>query len=420
MAHPASLSPTLLRNLKAPAAGRVDYPDGDTPGLCLRVSADATKRWTLRMRDAAGGLRRFVLGEYNKDQGLAWARREADKLRQAVRHNGADPHRERKARAKAEEAKAAADKLTLGVLVTDWQRIKLADRSARYRAEAVRAIHFAFSAAWGRPAAALDRAAVRRAMDALRTKHPAMAARTVAYGRAAYAWAMKREVVTSDPFEAQDVPAVAARDRTLADEELGAVWKAAMAVGQPFGLLVRLLVLTGQRREEVTGMRWTELSDDLATWTLPRHRTKNNVDQIVPLSASAREIISKFGGPQGNDGLVFPGKRGTTVFSGWSKSKVELDEKIAEVLGSPIQPWRIHDLRRTLATGLQRLGVRLEVTEAVLNHVSGSRGGIVGVYQRHTWVDEKRAALDEWEAHVLKITKEAEDAYPICELQNAS
>lgn len=356
------------------------------------------------MRDAAGGLRRFVLGEFTKNQGLAWARREADRLRQDVRHNGADPHRERKARAKAEEAKAAAAKLTLAVLVTDWHDIKLAGKSARYRAEAVRAIRVAFPSAWERPATALERAAVRQAMDALRTEHPAMAARTVAYGRAAFAWALKREAVTINPFEAQDVPTVAARDRVLTDEELGVVWKTAVAAGQPFGSLVRLLILTGQRREEVTGMMWTELSDDLLTWTLPHQRTKNGIDQIVPLSPTAREIISKSAECRDKGGLAFPGKRGTTVFSGWSKSKVELDQKIAEAVGSLIKPWRIHDLRRTLATGLQRLGVRLEVTEAVLNHISGSRGGIVGVYQRHTWSDEKRAALDAWEAHVLQIT----------------
>ena len=109
--------------------------------------------------------------------------------------------------------------------------------------------------------------------------------------------------------------------------------------------------------------------------------------------------------------LVLPGAVGTP-FAGWSKAKRTLDIAIkdarAKAVGaspSPLAPWSVHDLRRTVATGLQRLGVRLEVTEAVLNHISGSRGGIAGVYQRHDWASEKRAALDAWAAHVLTATE---------------
>ena len=110
--------------------------------------------------------------------------------------------------------------------------------------------------------------------------------------------------------------------------------------------------------------------------------------------------------------LILPGERGT--YAGWSKAKRALDKAIgnarAKVAGksgkaAPIEPWSIHDLRRTVATGLQRLGVRLEVTEAVLNHISGSRGGIAGVYQRHDWAAEKRAALDAWAAHVISVVE---------------
>jgi hypothetical protein len=115
-----------------------------------------------------------------------------------------------------------------------------------------------------------------------------------------------------------------------------------------------------------------------------------------------------------NGGLILPGAVGTP-FAGWSKAKVALDKaimarraKAAETGGkrpAPLTPWNVHDLRRTVATGLQRLGVRLEVTEAVLHHISGSRGGLAGVYQRHDWADEKRDALDAWAARVLKIVE---------------
>jgi integrase len=145
--------------------------------------------------------------------------------------------------------------------------------------------------------------------------------------------------------------------------------------------------LTGQRREEVAGMTWAELSEDLATWTIPATRTKNGVPHLVPLSQPARELLHSLR----SDGesvqrtlqdrraklaLVLPGERGTP-FSGWSKAKSALDT------ASGVSGWWLHDLRRSLATGLQRLGVRLEVTEAVLNHLSGRRAGVVGIYQRH-------------------------------------
>ena len=154
-----------------------------------------------------------------------------------------------------------------------------------------------------------------------------------------------------------------------------------------------------------------EISPDLMTWTLPGERTKNGIAHTVPLSAPARDILKTMPRSE-RHGLVLPGAIGAP-FAGWSKAKKALDKAItearaaiAEKIGTepaPLIPWSVHDLRRTLATGLQRLGVRLEVTEAVLNHISGSRGGIAGVYQRHDWGAEKRAALDAWAAHVISL-----------------
>jgi integrase len=187
------------------------------------------------------------------------------------------------------------------------------------------------------------------------------------------------------------------------------IWRAAGDAASPYGAIVRLLILTGQRRGEAAGMVWSELSDDLSTWTLPGDRTKNGAAHTVPLSGAARGVLSAALPEDANErhGLVLPGAVGTP-FAGWSKAKRALDCAIvtARVKGAaPLVPWSIHDLRRTVATGLQRLGVRLEVTEAVLNHISGSRGGIAGVYQRHDWASEKRAALDAWAAHVAAIVE---------------
>src|SRR5262249_32593543 len=150
---------------------------------------------------------------------------------------------------------------------------------------------------------------------------------------------------------------------------------------RPYGTIVRLLMLTGQRRDEVAGMTWAEISEDLTTWTIPGMRTKNGVPHLVPLSQPVRELLQGLLSGAGRLhvahqdrrtklALVLPGERGTS-FSGWSKAKSQLDR------ASGVSGWWLHDLRRTVATGLQRLGVRLEVTEAVLNHLSGSRGGVV-------------------------------------------
>jgi integrase len=172
-------------------------------------------------------------------------------------------------------------------------------------------------------------------------------------------------------------------------------------------------------------MTWGEVSAELATWTMPGERTKNGMAHVVPLSRPARNLLRgllpedataanhAIGKLRASGALSLPGLLGTP-FAGWSKAKAALDKamvearkKAAKETGTvpAIVPWSIHDLRRTVATGLQRLGVRLEVTEAVLNHISGSRAGVAGVYQRHDWASEKRAALDAWAAHLLAIAE---------------
>jgi integrase len=159
---------------------------------------------------------------------------------------------------------------------------------------------------------------------------------------------------------------------------------------------------------------------------MPGERTKNGMAQVVPLSGPARDVLRGLlpedateanhvmGERRASGALALPGLLGTP-FAGWSKAKAALDKAIVEArkkaaketgtVPASIVPWSIHDLRRTVATGLQRLGVRLEVTEAVLNHISGSRAGVAGVYQRHDWASEKRAALDAWAAHLLAIAE---------------
>jgi integrase len=155
------------------------------------------------------------------------------------------------------------------------------------------------------------------------------------------------------------------------------------------------LALTGQRRDEVARMRWTEVDLDKRLWTLPRERTKADRPHEVPLSNGALDILQAVPRVTGSP-FVLTTNNGASPVSGFSKAKRRLDA----LLPADMPPWRLHDLRRTAASGMARLGVNLPVIEKVLNHASGSFAGIVGVYQRHSFADEKRAALEAWGRHI--------------------
>ena len=174
-----------------------------------------------------------------------------------------------------------------------------------------------------------------------------------------------------------------------------------------------LLVLTGQRRDEVDGMSWSELNSDLTLWILPRERTKNDIEHQVPIAKWVQSILAALPRFEGSD-FVFT-STGSASISGYSKCKIALDTAIAKLNGGvPIAPWRFHDLRRAMASGMAKAGVQLPVVEKILNHVSGSFGGVQGVYQRHDFADEKRRALEGWAAHLrsLETGDEAANVVP--------
>ena len=212
-----------------------------------------------------------------------------------------------------------------------------------------------------------------------------------------------------------------ARDRVLSDDEVRWLWKACDEIGYPFGHITRLLLLTGTRREEVRALPLRELNLPDRLWTIAAARTKNGLEHEVPLSEAAVAVIEAAPRIQGRAGLLFT-TTGETPVSGFSRAKRRLDasmvkmarEEAAERGDDPdsiaIAPWRLHDLRRTVASGMARLGIALPVIERCLNHVSGSFAGIVGVYQRHSFADEKRAALDAWAKDVGGIISGPSDA----------
>lgn len=182
------------------------------------------------------------------------------------------------------------------------------------------------------------------------------------------------------------------RNRVLSEAELAAVYRAAEKFGYPFGTIVQLCILTGQRRSEIAWLRRSYFTEDHCT--LPGSLTKNKRDHTFPIGTIARHVIDNI--PNASD-FLFPARRGKTVFGGWSKQKIALDAQCR------IQPWTLHDLRRSFAHQWQRMGMMIEHTEAALNHVSGTRGGIVGVYQTYNYQTELKDCYAKWEERLQTI-----------------
>ena len=184
------------------------------------------------------------------------------------------------------------------------------------------------------------------------------------------------------------------RDRVLSDAEIVRVWRACDSVGEPFGSVFHILLLTGQRLREVSGLRRSEINGEL--WTLPSARSKNRRAHTVPLSRQVQDIIARQ--PNLGTDLLFT-TTGTSAVSGWSKTKARLDR----IIGDGVPPWTLHDLRRTAVTHMNELGIQPHVIELCINHISGSRNGVAGTYNRSELMAERKAALERWSAHVENL-----------------
>jgi integrase len=226
---------------------------------------------------------------------------------------------------------------------------------------------------------------------------PVLANRVYSITRKLFGWAVEQEIIPVSPLTGLKAPAVEkSRDRILTDQELRAVWQAAGRMGV-YGALVRLLVLTGQRRGEIAGLTWDEIDLDKRLISLPRERVKNDRAHEVPLSPQAAALIEAL--PRLSDRYVFS-LDGSVPIGGFGKFKAQFDKLCG------VENFTLHDLRRSAASGMARLRVSLPVIEKVLNHVSGSFAGVVGIYQRHDFAGEKRKALELWGAHVAAVVSD--------------
>jgi integrase len=379
-----ALTAASVERIKPPPGGQVDCFDKGFPGLALRVSYGGSKTFVFFYR-VNGKLRRLTLGTFPA-MSLAGAREAWRSAREDVQL-GRDPALTRKRDQPATGFESVA---------REWLRRDQAKNKSHGEVE--RIVNRELVPAWGyRSIADITRRDILDLIDGIADRGAVIAARRVqAYVHRLFKWAVGRGIIEANPVAALPKPgSETKRDRVLSNDELVAVWKAAKDLGWPFGPAIQLLILTGARREEVGGLRWSEIVDGQIC--LSGERTKNAEPHTIPLSAPALTIIESLPRIAGCN-LVFTTNSRTSI-SGWSRAKATMDEALA------LPPWRIHDLRRTVATGLQKLGVSLQVIEAVLGHISGSRAGVVGVHQRHSFESEKRAAMEAWGAHVVALVE---------------
>lgn len=377
--------------------------DDRLKGFGLRVEPSGKKSYVLqyRMGGRASGTRRLTIGRHGSPWTPNTARDEAERLLRMIA-TGTDPIEATRDRQRLEQDLAFApyaEKFLEEYGRRNWRPRTWSSAESNLR-------RYVIPILGRKPLPAISRSDLLAVFDGLPAASPALPRNLFAQVRKLFAWACEREDIERSPFEGFRSPSsVPSRERVLNDRELVAILRATREVGEPFGALIRLLLVTGQRRDEVASMRWEELDRPTALWSIPGSRTKNGRGHQVPICTTALEELDRIAGRKTwlKAGLVFS-TNGRTAVSGFSRMKRRLDLKVAECNGGePILQWRLHDLRRTMATGLQKLGVRFEVTEALLNQVSGARSGIAGVYQRHDWAVEKRQAMDAWSAQLVKL-----------------
>jgi len=382
--------------------------DEQLPGFGIRVRGGGTKTWFVQYR-IGKRQHRLKLGTLE--------RLDADEARKRARkalgqvEDGRNPQVERQ-----EQRDRAAETFET------VSRLYLASVQKRLRIRSFVEVRRHIEKYWA-PFASTSIHHINRRMVALRVTEIASGSGPVAANRARatlsamFGWAMREGIVEANPVIGTNKAAEeASRERVLSAGELAEIWAACRE--DAHGRMVRLLMLTGQRRQEVGGMSWEEINLGRGIWSLPGERTKNKRPHAVPLTPSAVAILESAPRRAGRDYVFGEGKAG---FSGWARCKEGLDRRIKEArakaaaaagkragLPQPVTGWRLHDLRRTVATGMAELGVQPHIIEAVLNHVSGHKAGVAGVYNRAGYEPEVRAALALWSDHVRAIVEGTE------------
>jgi integrase len=401
------LTAKTIQTLELPP-GKTDvlFWDDDIPGLGIRIRAGGSRSWVFQ----------YALGEKQRRLSLGAATVESfrsgkDKLgirEQAARLHarvklGQDPAGE-----KQQARKTATDTFEdVAKRFLAFQQAHGGNRGRGWKhgsyTEAERHLMTYAKALHRLLLDKIQQRDIASVISAVRSSRPVTANRLRTSLASLFSWAMSEGLVSSNPVVGTKRTEEKPRDRVLDPSELRLIWNA--LEDDHFGTILKLLALTGQRAGEIADMRWSELKgDDLV---LPSDRTKNGREHVVPLSAPARAIIAAQPRRVNRDGnirdLIFGFGQGG--FSGWGNAKDALDKRIAKNLGRKMPHWTPHDLRRSFATHASGLGVQPHIIEVVLNHVSGFRAGVAGIYNRHAYDNEKRTTLALWADHLLAIVE---------------
>jgi integrase len=390
-------------NLTQATVARLKLPDGKAdvihfddrvPGFGLRLRAGGSRTWIYQYK-LGPVLRRMVLGRETAMKPDA-ARKIAEKHHAAVK-DGRDPAAE-----KAVRTAQAAN--TIESLVRDYLEFQQSRLRPRSLVEVRRHLEVNAKALHRLPVGAVDKTIVAHLIrEIAKDKGVPTANRTRSNLSALFTWGMKAtDFVASNPVVSTHTAGdEKPRDRVLLDAEIKVLWAA--LENDTYGKIVRVLLLTGQRLREIGWLRWSEVEFDRNRIVLPAERTKNGRQHSVPLSGTVRKMLEDQRGvsPDGQE-LVFEYRGG--AFRSWTIGKEKLDARVAELNGSAFPHWTLHDLRRTAATRMaEDLKIQPHVIEAVLNHVSGHKSGVAGVYNLATYAAEKENALTLWAERVAAI-----------------
>ena len=375
----ASFTDAFIKSLK-PAATRYDVYDKNLAGFGVRVSKSGTKSWVALSRNMQRKTR-VTLGRYPQ-MPLAAARQRAMNALLEMADG---------------EFKRSTNLQLFEHALDDWYEKDQRQNKSFIQVKNAMELHV-------RPSlkdfklSNIEKRDIIRIIDRIAIKAPTQANRVLAFTRRFFNWCVARDLLAVSPANGiAKAKTEISRDRVLSKNELTAVYNATFQMPYPFGPLFRILIFTGQRLNEVAGVKWSEIDLDARKWELPRDRSKNKASHIVHLSDPVFDELNALAGPA-QHALVFT-TTGTTPVCGFSKAKAKLDQI------SGVSNWRIHDLRRTFATTTaEELGFEPVVVDRILNHVNGSVKGIAAVYQKGQYLEKRKIVLDVWAKYVQSPT----------------
>jgi integrase len=365
--------------------------DEDNPGFGLRLREGGSRTWIYQYWLGERS-RRMTLGKWPK-LGANSARELLDSLAAKVAL-GQDPAADKfESRARKETFQEIAD----AYLAAQAKRLK-----PRSLDEVRRHLKNHATALQNRPIANIQRRDVAELLTTIADQNgPVSANRTRSSVSAMFNWAMKAGLAEANPAAFTNKEGEWPRERVLEASELREIWAALPE--SDYGTIVKLLILTGQRRTGIGDLRWSEIDVRRRTIALPPERVKNGRAHTIPISKPVRSILKPRSRANGRDFVFGYGDGG---FSGWSRCKERLDAIINAKRKKPMRPWTIHDLRRTAATMMANSGIQPHIVETILNHASGHKDGIAGVYNHAKYQEAAETALEKWGKRVLKIVGE--------------